>query len=87
MPLQPEFEDNVVVMNPDHPTATAGREAAESARAASAPVPKSRAEQMDMLFSTVKSMQMGIKDILENQHSLVRILENRVKMLNNKVDG
>ena len=32
-------------------------------------------------------MQKDIKGILDNQNSLVRIFENRIKTLNDKVDG
>ena len=42
---------------------------------------------MDLLISTVQGMQKDIKDILGNQNSLVRIFENRIKTLNDKVDG
>lgn len=42
---------------------------------------------MDLLISTIQDMQKDIKDILGNQNSLVRIFENRIKTLNDKVDG
>ena len=42
---------------------------------------------MDLLISSVQGMQKDIKDILDNQNSLVRIFENRIKTLNDKVDG
>ena len=58
MPLQPEFEDNVVVMDPSHPTsstaqAEVARAEAETARATSAQVPRSRSEQMDLIFTSL----------------------------------
>ena len=89
LPLQPDLEDNIVVMDPEHPTSAAAQAQAEAeaARATSAPVPRSRNEQMDLLITTVQGMQKDIKDILANQHSLVRIMENRIKTLNDKVDG
>ena len=42
---------------------------------------------MDLLISSVQGMQKDIKGILDNQNSLVRIFENRIKTLNDKVDG
>ena len=66
LPLQPDLEDNVVVMNPDHPTSAAAQAEAEAARATSAPVPRSRNEQMDLLINTFQGMQKDIKDILGN---------------------
>ena len=87
LPLQPDLEDNVVVMNPEHPTSAAAQAEAEAARATSAQVPKSRNEQIDLLISSVQGMQKDIKGILDNQNSLVRIFENRIKTLNDKADG
>ena len=42
---------------------------------------------MDLLISSIQDMKKDIKEILENQNSLVRIFENRIKTLNDKVDG
>ena len=46
LPLQPELEDNVVVMDPSHPTSSTAQAEAEAARAASAQVPKTKNKQM-----------------------------------------
>ena len=74
-------------MDPDHPTSAAAQAEAEAARATNAQVPRSRNEQMDLLISSVQDMKKDIKGILDNQNSLVRIFENRIKTLNDKVDG
>ena len=75
-----------MVMDPEHPTSATAQAEAEAARATSAQVPRSRNEQMDILISSVQGMQKDIKGILDNQNSLVRIFENRIKTLNDKVD-
>ena len=86
-PLLPEFEDNVVEMDPDHPTSSSERAIAEAARATSPPVPRSKGEQMELIISTMQGMQTDIKQLLKYQDSLVRIMDNRFTTLNNKVDG
>ena len=67
LPLQPQFEDNVVVMDPSHPTSSTTQAEVEAARATSAQAPRSRSEQMDLLLSIVQGMQKDIKNILLNQ--------------------
>ena len=42
---------------------------------------------MELLISTIESMQKDIKTIQLNQDSLVRIVEDKFSTLNNKVDG
>ena len=66
LPLLPELEDNVVVMDPDHPTSATAHAHAEAARDTSSQVPRSRSEQMDLLLSSVLSMQKDIGNILKN---------------------
>ena len=41
---------------------------------------------MDLLLSSVLSMQKDINNILKNQASLSRIVDNKFHTLNNKVD-
>ncbi|KAE8779962.1 nucleolin [Hordeum vulgare] len=55
LPINLEFEDNVVVMDPSHPTlATAEADAQEEAtRASSAPVLRSKGDEMPFLISTI----------------------------------
>ena len=86
LPLLPELEDNVVVMDPDHPTSATTQAQAKAARDSSAQVPKTRSEQMDLLLSSVLSMQKDIGNILKNQESLSRIVDTKFHILNNKVD-
>jgi hypothetical protein len=86
LPLLPELEDNVVVMDPDHPTSATAQTQAEAARDSSSQVPRSRSEQMDLLLSSVLSMQKDIGNILKNQESLSRIVDTKFHILNNKVD-
>ena len=86
LPLLPELEDNVVVMDPDHPTSATAQAETEATRDTSAQVPKTRSEQMDLLLSSVLSMQKDIGNILKNQESLGRIGESKFHILNNKVD-
>ena len=49
-PLRPDFEDNTVVMDPSHPTAATTHAEEDAAGDTSAPLPKTRAEQMDLLL-------------------------------------
>ena len=86
LPLLPELEDNVVVMDPDHPTLATAQAQAEASRDTSSQVPKTRSEQMDLLLSSVLSMQKDIGNILKNQESLSRIVDTKFHILNNKVD-
>ena len=41
---------------------------------------------MDLLLSSVLSMQKDIGNILKNQESLSRIVDTKFHILNNKVD-
>ena len=66
LPLQPDLEDNIMVMDPEHPTSAAAQAQAEAARATSAQVPRSRNEHMDLLMSSVQDMKKDIKGILDN---------------------
>ncbi|KAE8804633.1 hypothetical protein D1007_19690 [Hordeum vulgare] len=73
-PLQPEFEDNVVVMDENDTISAATRMAAEAAEVEVArneppPVPQltTQAEKMAFLVSSVQDMEKNIEDILQSQ--------------------
>ena len=64
LPLQPEFEDNEVMMDDNDPNSAATRMAAEAAEAEAArnrpprvPQIRTQAEQMAFLVSTIQGME------------------------------
>ncbi|KAI5013941.1 hypothetical protein ZWY2020_055331 [Hordeum vulgare] len=92
LPLQPEFEDNEVLMNDTHPSSATAREAQEAAAveaAKNAPAPppqlKTTQELMSFLFSTIRGTEKNISEILLNQKSLERIVETKFHDLDVKV--
>ncbi|KAE8783779.1 pumilio-like protein 1 [Hordeum vulgare] len=92
LPLQPEFEDNIVVMDDTHSSSATAREAAqavavEAARNAPTPPPqlKTRDEQMSFLISTIRGMEKNISEILLNQKNLERIMKMKFHDLDVKV--
>nr|AGW47718.1 hypothetical protein [Hordeum vulgare subsp. vulgare]QGH59160.1 hypothetical protein [Hordeum vulgare subsp. vulgare] len=91
LPLQPEFEDNEVAMDPSHPSlalAHAQAEAAaegETARAAPPPQFRTREDHMSFLVSTIQGMDNNIFEILLNQKILERIVETKFHDLDIKV--
>jgi hypothetical protein len=86
LPLLPEFEDNVVVMDPSHPTsaeageriraAQAAKEA-EKASAPNAPIAnlKSKSDQMTYLLEATLRIEQSLANLSKNQASLERIVE------------
>ncbi|KAE8784637.1 hypothetical protein D1007_41742 [Hordeum vulgare] len=92
LPLQPEFEDNGVVMDNNDPNSAAARMAVEAAKAEAGrnrppPVPQLRtpAEQMTFLVSTIQGMEKNIQDIMQNQKSLERVVETKFHKMDVKV--
>ncbi|KAE8815097.1 hypothetical protein D1007_07606 [Hordeum vulgare] len=83
LPVKIEFEYNIVVMDPSHPTSATSHvdveaEAhAQEARATSALVSNTKSAQMTFLISTIQGMEKNIKDILLNHRSLERIVETK----------
>src|SRR4051812_49296141 len=74
-------------MDPSHPTAARSHAEEEAAGDTSAPLPKTRTEKMDLLLSTILSIQKDISNVLASQKSFERIAETRYHTLNNKVDA
>ncbi|KAE8775642.1 hypothetical protein D1007_51812 [Hordeum vulgare] len=92
LPIQPEFEDNEVVMDDNDPNSAATRMAAEATEAEAArirppPVPHLRtpAEKMAFLVRTVQGMEKNIQEIMQNQKSLQRVVETKFHNMDVKV--
>lgn len=92
LPLQPEIEDNEVVMDDNDPNSAATRMAAEAEEAEGAkirPPPvsqlRTQAEKMEFLVSTVQVMEKNIQEIMQNQKSLERIVETKFNNMDMKV--
>ncbi|KAI5013153.1 hypothetical protein ZWY2020_028107 [Hordeum vulgare] len=92
LPLQPEFEDNVVVMDENDPSPAAARMAAqeaepEAARNEPPPVPhlRTQAEQISFLVSSVQGMEKNIQEILQSHKSLERVVETKFHDMDVKV--
>jgi hypothetical protein len=81
LPLLPEFEDNVVVMDPSHPTSIEAGErirAAAAAKAAKeASQPKSKSDQMTYLLEATQRIEQSLANLVKNQESLERIVETK----------
>ncbi|KAI4975410.1 hypothetical protein ZWY2020_049017 [Hordeum vulgare] len=94
LPLQPEFEDNAVVMDENYPNLATTRMAAEAgeAEAARNRPPrvghlKNQAQQMAFLVSSVQGMEKNIPEILQSQKSLERVVETKFHDMDVKVTG
>jgi hypothetical protein len=96
LPLRPEFEDNVVVMDPSHPTsaqvqekirAAAAAKEAERASAPNAPIAKlkSKSDQMTFLLEATLRIERSLANLSKNQASLERIVEAKFYELDVKV--
>ena len=73
LPLQPEFEDNVVVMDENDPSSTASRMAGEATEAEVVrnepplvPQLRTQAEQMAFLVNSIQGMEKNIQEIMQN---------------------
>jgi hypothetical protein len=75
LPLYPEFEDNEVVMDEDHPTSVKGKEEIAEAKAAiaakkaveSSAAPKSKADQ---ILEATQRIEQHLVNIVQSQESL-----------------
>ena len=96
LPLLPEFEDNVVVMDPSHPTSVQAQEKKEKAKAEKAAKTPS-VEEASQIFLKSKKVQLGypiqatlriekgLATLTRNQESLDRIVETKIHDLDVKV--
>jgi hypothetical protein len=96
LPLRPEFEDNVIVMDPSHPTSAQAQEeihkaqeakAAKEALAPNAPIAilKSKSDQMTYLLEASLRIEQSLANLSKNQASLERIVEAKFYELDVKV--
>ena len=96
LPLLPEFEDNVVVMDPSHPTFVHAQEKKEKAKAErAAKIPsaeeasqvflKSKQDQLGYLIQVTLRIEKGLATLTQNQESLERIFETKMHDLDVKV--
>jgi hypothetical protein len=89
-PLQPEHEDNVVVMDEEDPTSVKGQakiEAAKKAKAdkeaaAAAAKPKSFGEQ---ILEATQRIEQRLASIVQSQESLERIVDEKTHALDMKL--
>jgi hypothetical protein len=90
LPLQPEHEDNVVVMDEEDPTSVKGQakiEAAKKAKAdkeaaAAAAKPKSFGEQ---ILEATQRIEQRLASIVQSQESLERIVDEKIHALDVKL--
>ena len=89
LPLQPEHEDNVVVMDEEDPTSVEGQakiEAAKKAKAdkeaAAAAKPKSFGEQ---ILEATQRIEQRLASIEQSQESLERIVDDKIHALDVKL--
>ena len=77
LPLYPEFEDNVVVMDPSHPTSTEAQakieiaKAAKATKEASSPSSstahlKTKTDQMAYLLEATQRIEQGLANLVKN---------------------
>src|SRR3990170_2425185 len=89
LPLCPEFEDNVVVMDPSHPTSAQAQEkiraaakakAAQKASVPNAPIAnlKTKNDQMTYLLEATLRIERSLANLTKNQASLERIVETKI---------
>jgi hypothetical protein len=96
LPLYPEFENNVVVMDSSHPTSAEAQAKIEVAKAtkatkeASTPSSstdhlKTKTDQMAYLLEATQRIEQGLANLVKNQASLERIVETKFYDLDVKV--
>jgi hypothetical protein len=93
LPLRPEFEDNVVVMDASHPTSVEAQKKREKAKAAktskildvSAVNLKTKQDQLSYLLEATMRIEKGLATLTQNQESLERIIETKFYDLDLKV--
>ena len=93
LPLRPDFEDNVVVMDASHPTSVEVQEKRRKAEAAkTSKVPdastvnlKTKQDQLSYLLEATMRIEKGLDTMTQNQESLERIFETNLHDLDVKV--
>ena len=96
LPLHPDFEDNTIVMNEEHPTSVQAQDKRENARAekaarmptveeASQVFLKSKQDQLGYLIQSNLRIEKGLATLTQNQESLERIIEQKFYDLDVKV--
>ncbi|KAE8811133.1 pumilio-like protein 1 [Hordeum vulgare] len=89
LPLQPEFEDNEVLMDDNDPNSVVTRMTAHVDAARNRPplVPQLRtpAEKMVYLVRTIQGMEKNIQEILQNHKSLERVVETKFHNMDVKI--
>ena len=89
MPIYPDFEDIIVVMNEDEPSsvhAQAKKEKAKAEKAARMPTTeeasqyllKSKQDQLGYLIASTLRIEKGLATLTQNQESLERIMEKKI---------
>ena len=96
LPLKPDFEDNIVVMNKNEPSSAQAHEKREKARVekaakmpsveeASQVFLKSKQDQLGYLIQATLRIEKGLATPTQNQESLERIVETKFYDLDLKV--
>ena len=96
MPIYPDFQDNIAVMNEDEPSsvhAQAKKEKAKAEKAARMPTTeeasqyllKSKQDQLGYLIASTLRIEKGLATLTQNQESLERIMEQKFYDLDVKV--
>ena len=96
LPLKPDFEDNIVVMNEEDPTFVQAQEKREKAKVekdekmpsveeASQVFLKSKQYQLGYLIQATLRIEKGLATLTQNQESLERIIEQKFYDLDVKV--
>ena len=96
LPLKPDFEDNIVVMNEEDPSLVQAHEKREKARAekaakmptakeASQVFLKSKQDQLGYLIASTLRIEKGLTTLIQNLESLERIIEQKFYDLDVKV--
>ena len=93
LPLRPDFEDNVVVMDASHPTSVEAQEKQEKAKAAKTSIMsdasavnlKTKQDQLSYLIEATVRIEKGLATLTQNQERLERIFETKLHDLDVKV--
>ena len=96
LPLRPDFEDNIVVMNENEPSSSQAHEKREKARAEKvAKMPtveeayhvflKSKQDQLGYFIASTLRIEKGLATRTQNRESLERIMEQKFYDLDVKV--
>src|SRR5215216_1505760 len=96
LPLMPDFEDNIVVMDAKDPTSVEAQEEREKAQAEKvAKIPsdeevsqillKSKQDQLSYLILATWRLEKGLANLTQNQESLERVFETKLHDMDVKV--